>query len=253
MLLSNSILLGFPLSYAFNGSFSVGVAPILGYLSIRTNASQQSPWMPNDGALGGGVRVGARYEINQPISIGGALQSPIKFQKLKQYADLFKNSTQLPMIALIGTAWHVTSTTDILFDFEEIFWASTSSSGQLPTIPGGAGWRNAYDIKVGAQQQLNEIIVLRAGYQYGPVVIPEQYVFPYNVFNVPAALTEHLVTGGVGYQPFGKSFSIDLTTIYGIPKSLIDNGMGPLGAAAQGYTIKGSYVAALIGFNWKYC
>ena len=162
------------------------------------------------------------------------------------------NNTQLPVIALIGTVWHMSPATDILLDFEEIYWASTSSSGHLPPIPGSAGWRDSYDIKVGGQHQFNETITLRAGYQYGPVVIPEKYVFPYNVFNTASTLTEHTETGGVGYQPSIKDFSVDLATVYGFPSSITDNGVGPLGTAAEGYTIKGSYVAVLVGFNWKF-
>ena len=251
--LGAALLISFPISYAFNRSFSVGVAPVLGYLSLRTNASLQSPWMPNDDAVGGGVRVGVRYDINQQIAIGGSLQSPIRFQKLTQYADIIKNNTQLPVVALLGTAWHMTPVTDILFDFEEIFWAGTSSAGQVPTIPGGAGWRDAYDMKVGVQQQLNDKLTLRAGYQYSQEAIPEQYVFPYNVFNVASDLAQHTVTGGIGYQPSYKSFSVDLTAVYGLPKSITENAMGPLGAAGQGYNINGSYLTILVGFNWKYC
>ena len=250
--LNASALLTFPVSYAFNESFSVGISPLVGYLVLRTNASEQSPWMPNDSALGIGARFGAQYTINQQFSIGAALQTPIEFQKLRQYADILPNNTQLPVIALIGTVWHMSPATDILLDFEEIYWASTSSSGQLPPIPGSAGWRDSYDIKVGGQHQFNETITLRAGYQYGPVVIPEKYVFPYNVFNTASTLTEHTVTGGVGYQPSIKDFSVDLATVYGFPSSITDNGVGPLGTAAEGYTIKGSYVAVLVGFNWKF-
>ena len=108
-------------------------------------------------------------------------------------------------------------------------------------------------MKVGVQQQLNDKLTLRAGYQYSQEAIPEQYVFPYNVFNVASDLAQHTVTGGIGYQPSYKSFSVDLTAVYGLPKSITENAMGPLGAAGQGYNINGSYLTILVGFNWKYC
>lgn len=248
--LGGAAIFSFPIAFSINHSFSIGISPRIGYLGLITDASPQSPWEPYANALGIGARFGARYDINHKVSIGGSVTTPTRFAQLSQYSDILKYHFQLPTVLLVGTVFHATPKTDILFDFEEILWASTSSSGRPANI-GGAAWMNAYDFKVGIQQQINEKLTLRGGYQFSQEVIPTSNIYPNNVFNTPDNLTRDLITGGIGYQS-SRFFSFDLAVTYGLNVTLKDNGQGPLGPIAAGYSINGSYADVLLGLNWMF-
>lgn len=249
--IGGAALLNFPIAYSVNHSFSIGVMPTIGYLSLRTDASLQSPWEPNANTLGIGARFGAQYDLNRSLSFAGSVTTPTRFEKLSEYSDVIKNHIQLPTVLLVGSVFHAPTRTDILFDFEEVLWASTSSAGGGARTAGGDSWVNAYDFKIGLQQQIDDRFMLRGGYQYSQRVIPSNDIYPNNVFNSPDNLLRHLVMAGVGCQAT-KTFSFDFTVVYGLPVTLIDDGQGPAGLNAAGYTINGSVKGILLGLNWAF-
>ncbi|MEQ1727052.1 MAG: hypothetical protein ABL982_01620, partial [Vicinamibacterales bacterium] len=71
------------------------------------------------------------------------------------------------------------------------------------TSPGGVvdpfGWRNVWTVKAGAQRQVTEKLVLRAGYNYSQMPLKSEAVL--SATGAPATFQHH-ITGGAGIRLF---------------------------------------------------
>jgi len=138
-----------------------------------------------DSSTGWGVRVGWVGKLNDMISLGATYQSETKMSKFDKYDQLFaeQGSFNIPANYALGIAIHPTPKTTVLLDIEVIKYGDIKSianpnngwsGGILGTDNGpGFGWDDMTVYKLGVQHQINNDLILRAGFNYGGQPISE--------------------------------------------------------------------------------
>jgi long-chain fatty acid transport protein len=241
-------------AYKPTSNQAYGISLIGGYFQVKNNLTLFPSGATTKGAnktdwsLGMGARLGGQWNVSKLLSLGAAASTPIFFQKLKKYSDVIPYAPQLPVIATVGSAFHIFEKTDILFDLERLFWRKTSSSGKNP--PGGQGWKDTFVFKVGAQHDLTKEVKIRAGYNYGKSPIPKNNVL-FSALNEVITVTEHVFSAGGSYT-FSPTMSLDFGAGYMFPHKITDNGAGIAGAAAKGLNVKARGLVLTFGFNLTY-
>ena len=76
-------------------------------------------------------------------------------------------------------------------------------------------WRDQFVGRLGVEHTLDDARhwTLRAGYAYSNNPVPDATLTP-----LTATITEHLLTGGVGFRP-GSAWRFDLSAQWGVPAS----------------------------------
>ena len=118
-----------------------------------------------------------------------------------------------PQQVSAGVAWKVTGRLTLSGQFDYLDWSDAFdrlpvrlSKGNNADLNGLVGshrlndnvpldWRDQYVGRLGVEQRLGDHWTLRAGYAYGNNPVPAGTLTPLN-----AAITEHLLTAGVGYR-----------------------------------------------------
>ncbi len=247
--ISNQIL-----SYRPSCIESYGVSLIAAYLQIKNNLTQFPSGVPSRGsnrtdhAWGIGARFGGQWDIGQYASMGIAASTPIAFQKLKKYRDILAHPPRVPPVVTGGFAFHVSKCTDVLFDLEGAFWGNNAFTSKQPPV--GQGWRSTLSFKFGVQHKVTPDLRLRLGYNYGRTPIRKKFVF-FNGLSDSVSIIENIFTTGFTYD-FTPTINMDLGGSVQLNKKLTDNGRGPAGPAAQGFTLKARVFTVALGFNIKY-
>lgn len=233
---------------------SYGLALIIGYLQMKNNLTQFPSGIVTRGAnrmdwgLGIGARIGGQWNVSHFLSFGAAVSSPIFFQKLKKYNDVFQHAPRLPVIATGGLVLHLPDKTDFLFDMEGLFWKENPSTGKRPPI--GQGWRNVLIFKFGLQHQVIPELTARVGYNLGRTPVPGNAVL-FNALDEVITVNDQVISGGFTYN-ITESMTFDLGGAWMFKKKLRDNGKGPAGPNARGLRVKASGAVLTLGFNLKY-
>ena len=112
-----------------------------------------------------------------------------------------------------GLSWQATRSLTLSGQFDWIHWAGSFdtlpvhlTNGSNPDLNGVAGsnrlndnvplrWSDQFVGRVGVEQRFGEHWTVRGGYAYGNNPVPDGTLTPLN-----AAITEHLLTAGVGYR-----------------------------------------------------
>lgn len=251
---SDVMLVPFSLAWKPTSKQAYGLSLIAGRSTLITNFT-----LPNgmnskgnnktDAIYGLGGRIGGLWDVAKFLSLGATFTTPIFFQKYHKYNDLIKNRFVAPMRIGVGTAWHLSKSTDFLADIEGYFWKKTSSAGRSPA-KGGQGWKNTCAIMLGINHHINQEWTVRSGYSYNQIPIPSNEVFP-NAFSPSLALIKNTLAAGVSYQAW-QSLGFNLNAMYGFKNKIRDNGTGSLNGRAKNTTLSSQVCIALIGFTYMY-
>lgn len=99
------------ISYKINDDLAVGTGLLLGYADMKANLSnmnfaQTSGNSKLNRIFGYGIRIGAHWKANEDLQLGASYSSPILFEKLPHYQDIFPHSLNTPMTTTIGFAYY---------------------------------------------------------------------------------------------------------------------------------------------------
>jgi long-chain fatty acid transport protein len=233
-------------SYQVNPNLSVGVGLDLAWGSLDMGATMcvnpTTCWNAGGGqssSYGVGTQLGIGYKVGD-LTVGFNYQSPISM-KYKHVFDsnndkIFEDlKLQQPQEVAAGIGYKVLPNLKVGLDLRWINWSDADGYKQFK-------WKDQTVIAVGSEYQVNPVLKLRAGYNYGksPIrsysglngntasAIPNLGTFPdfnvqwFNLIGFPA-ITEHHITFGGSYQ-FTKNFAVDLAYVHAFEKKVESSG-----------------------------
>lgn len=208
-------------SMKLNPTNSVGVSLNLAYQMFKANglqnftfpAPQNYSSAPGsvtdagyDSSTGWGLRLGWEGQVTPDMTLGATYQTKTKMGKFNKYKGLFaeQGGFDIPANFGVGIAYKASPAVTVAADLERIQYSGVSSVanpllpalniGSLGTSGGpGFGWTDQTTFKLGASYQYQPNLVLRAGYNHGSSVIPNNQT----LFNLlaPATVQDHLTLG----------------------------------------------------------
>jgi len=228
--------------------FSFGVAPIFAIQRFKANGlgpfagfSARPGNLTNRGydySVGGGVRVGVEFQLDENIRVGASYQSKLLMSRFKKYSGLFAENGDfdIPSNFQVGVAFDVTPDLTLMLDYRYINYSEIAAIGNPnPLGPLGAstgsgfGWVDVQTIKIGAEYQATDDLTVRAGYAYNTGAIPNNQV----TFNILAPATvRHHITAGATYK-FSANSDVEFAAMFAPSVSIT----GPTGGG-QLTTIK---------------
>lgn len=148
------------------------------------------------------------------------------------YGDAMVTNT-FPQQVSAGVAWEAMRRLTLTAQFDWINWGDAFQvldvrlrRGNNADLNGLLGsdrlddtaplrWRDQFVGRLGVEHALDDARrwTLRAGYAYGNNPVPDGTLTP-----LTAAVTEHLLTGGIGFRP-GGAWRFDLSVQWGLPAS----------------------------------
>lgn len=237
-------------AYEITPRLSIGISPVvsMGKLEISPSGIANHPELDpapthatNVGTRyiwGAGVNAGIYYDTCRNWKFGFAVKSPQWCEKIMVYDnignDLHSHALDLDLPMIISTGCSYTGIKDTILavdirymDYGNIIGfkdGGYDSDGAFL----GLGWRSIMVVAVGVQHQLNERLILRAGYCYNQNPIRNEN----QVYNVPSPLAmEHSVHVGTGFF-FGRDWELSLAYTHAFK----NGGTGPL-YSSQGAVI----------------
>ncbi len=258
-------------AYRITDGFSVGIAPIFAIqafeaigLSAFGGFSSDPSNLTNNGhdySFGFGGRVGFQFAPIDSVQIGGAYQFRTYMTEFDKYAGLFaeQGDFDIPPALQVGVSWKPIDEVTLLFDYRRIWYSDVAAVGNAgPTsfadmgargLGGdngiGFGWNDVDIFKIGAQWDVNENWIARAGYSYGENPITSSEV----LFNILApGVIEHHITGGLSYK-INETNSINLAALYAPSASV--SGPNPL-SSGQTIELEMHQFEFTIGWAWKF-
>ena len=228
-------------AWKFTPTQSIGISPLIGYqrfkaygLDAFSPISSDPSHLTNKGydtTWGGGLRVGYFAQLGA-FAVGAAYSTKIS-GKFDQYKGLFaeQGKFDIPENYNIGLAWKATPALTLALDWQHISYSKVKSVGnpsnQLGCAPGfpagpgtgaaclgasdtsiGFGWDDVNAIKLGVEYQMNERLLLRAGYNHSDNPIQSRDV----TFNIlaPGVVQDHYTLGFT----YGVGKSSEITMAY---------------------------------------
>lgn len=165
-------------------------------------------------AFGVGVGFGFLYDVTGRVTVGAAYKSKQEFSPLEYNlgagdirsapgsalpAGKYELDLDYPQQASIGAAFRATPAVTISADVKWIEWSDTL--GQLSVRgPGGVEvpmdprWIDQTVYALGVNWQVNGIVRVRAGYNYGKTPLQDEFV--QRNFILPAVAERHVTVGG---------------------------------------------------------
>lgn len=274
------------LSWAVNDALSLGAALELVYADLKQkvfpDTSFVSPSNPADAFFGyelkdmndltPGFRLGARYRLNDRVSLGIAYapkteltlkdgtmnvdMSAIGLGKVR-YRDVRAKGIDKPQELGAGIALQTTDNLLVAMEVNWIDWSAavrrsdiTASDPDNPAAPNRLdlrtqlNWRDQYVFAVGAAYDLTSRTVLRCGYNYARNPIPDGHLSP-----LLSTINQHHLTLGGGYQ-LSKTWRIDGAMEYDLPETVnYNNKELPFGPGAK-ETAEVLNLYVELGGNW---
>ena len=141
-------------TYRPDADTAYGASVILGYSDFKSNFAtlpnllETSGGLETDRALGIGFRFGGLWDLNDTVTVGATVATPVWFQEFEKYNDLFLGSVNTPANAGVGLAWKATPDTDVALDVKWIAWGSEKTLAERPA-KGGFGWDDTPVFAVG--------------------------------------------------------------------------------------------------------
>ncbi|EGW54938.1 OmpP1/FadL family transporter [Candidatus Endoriftia persephone] len=216
------MFVGISYSRLLSEEHSIGITPILAVQSISVTGlepfrmfSKYPDSVTNNGtdvSVGGGVRFGWLWRVNQQLKLGASYQTRLWMQKFDSYKGLFAEAGDfdIPPNFDLGFSYRFTPEWTFAFDYQRIQYSEVNAVGNpadLVFIPGstllgtddglGFGWNDQNVYKFGVQWQYSDDLTLRAGYSYATDTFENSQA----LFNIlaPAVIKEHF-TGGFGLK-----------------------------------------------------
>jgi len=159
-----------------------------------------------DSSTGLGVRFGWTGQFTKDFSMGAYYQPKTRMKKFDDYKYLFAEHGKfdIPEHYGLGIAYSVTPQTIMLFDVVQINYSKIKALGNknnhnpANTFLGeddgkGFGWSDMTVYKLGIRHQMNDRMVLRAGWNYGKQPIAADQL-DFNLL-APAVVEQHLTLG----------------------------------------------------------
>ncbi|MFK7894576.1 MAG: OmpP1/FadL family transporter [Myxococcota bacterium] len=211
-----------------------------------------------DEALGGGFRVGLQFEAIDGLFLGLSYASPIWFEEFEWgISDELGASADLdfgldfPAKINVGLSYQFTQNLRIETDLRWIDYANTDgfrrdgygAAGEVR----GFGWKSILVFALGAEYEIGEIGVFRAGYNFGENPIPSNRSF----FNAPApAIVEHHFTVGAGIR-IAPKITFDIAYYHGLKNADSGSVITPSGAV-DGTRVRHSLTENSISFGLSF-
>lgn len=167
-----------------------------------------------DGAFGFGFQLGARYNVNDLLSIGASYTSAQWFEDF-EWNSTFANPNlpsfgspttisfglDVPAVWAAGVGLTPLPGLTLAVDGRYLTYESTDGFAESGFNPDGSvagfGWQNIFVLAAGGEYWFAEKFAVRAGYNYSQNPIPEEQSF----FNVPApAVVQSHLTLGAGIR-----------------------------------------------------
>jgi long-chain fatty acid transport protein len=171
-----------------------------------------------DGALGIGFSLGWQGQINDKLTLGATYHSKNNMQEFDDYKGLFaeKGDFDMPSWFGLGLSYKVSPKLTVAFDFTRTMYSDVDAisnelvvsappgfpSGFNMFAPGtmlgddkgsGFAWEDINVFKLGVAYEVNQNLVVRAGWSHGENPIDESQTF----FNLlaPATIEDHFNIG----------------------------------------------------------
>ena len=213
----------FSYAHKLNNQFSLGGGLVAAGQSVKVRGlsqfwsftkTQTGQNLTNEGTNysgGGGVIVGAQWDVSKKFGLAASYRSLMIMTKFKKYSNLFAQGGgfNVPPVGSVGFAWHLQPNMTFTGKVKRIWYSAvpamsnpienlgkrnTDRSYALGGDNGaGFGWRDMTVFSVGWQWERDARWTWRAGYSYGKQPIrPSQVVF--NVL-APAVVEQHFTAG----------------------------------------------------------
>lgn len=263
-------------------AFSIGVSPNIDYQSITISETINGvPFFdPSDHSkiqqgtvkldlgrptnqMGFGGTIGALYDVNKYITLGGVYTSRqyfspseyrlgdgdiVAYNGATGKAGTYKMDLDFPQQLAFGVAVKPLEALLISVDAKWINWSATHDKvtlsgpdGSFQKMDGSFtdhttlnfGWSDQWVYSIGAQYAVNDKLTLRAGYNYGKSPIGEEDVFNNMVF---PAIVEHHATAGASYK-LDKNWGLSMTYMKAFKNTI--EGKGDVSSDMQAATAFG--------------
>ncbi len=218
------------------GMFSIkrwaGTAEVSGYGELDLGQFEESL-----NGWGIGATFGALYKPNDQLSFGLTVRTPSKLnlsgtvniENIDLLGANFKNESEAdmsltmpwwiaggvayrPMTDLVVTAdlqWTQWSKVkELVTEYQDAYWDLLMTGSGENVVP--MRWKNALQIRVGAEYMLYQNVALRAGYYYDPTPVPDSTM---NVL-LPC-FTFNGITLGLGYNLNGLQIDFGFEMLFG--------------------------------------
>lgn len=247
------------LNFAYRASerWTVGIAPLIvvqkfsarglaGFAPLSVDPGSLNG-RDSDYELGGGVRVGAIYQLRPDIRVGGQYTSQLFIHDYTKYNGLFAEGGNLdaPAHYTVGLSWEASPRLTLAFDYQRILYGSIGTIGNPgPTaaelagniapsrLLGGAdgigfGWNDVSVYKFAAVYGWNDRVTLRAGWGHNSGVASGSQALLSPL--VPAGMRDVLTVGltyrstdsdefSMGYfHSFGATTQNPQSPFFGVP------------------------------------
>jgi long-chain fatty acid transport protein len=255
------------------GALSVGVAPVLaiqdfsayglgafGQFGLSSNPAELTNHSPNY-SVGGGVRAGAQYHVNEQFTLAVAGSTPIWSTSFSSYSGLFAGggSFDIPGEIGAGVSYKIFPAFAVMLDYKHIFYSGVKSVGDpmAPLLPGslgtangpGFGWRGVDVVALGLEWRARDNLTLRAGYAHNTQPITAANV----TFNIlaPGVVTDH-IGGGFTYG-VNRNSAIDFAVLYSPRAGVSGPEVTPYGATpGSNINISMSQLVVTLGYTYHF-
>lgn len=212
--------------HSFGASLLIGIARFeaygLGLFDSFTQTQGTLDGFSNQGkdwTVGVGVRIGWLGDFGK-LKVGAAYTSEVDMDEFNHYTELFAESGDIdvPANMAIGISFQATPDILVAFDVQRTFYEDVRAIANTgPNLAGspngplggderklglknglGFGWADRNVYKLGAEYNMNETWLFRAGWNYSESPINEDREIIFNL--VAPATVEHHLTFGATYS-----------------------------------------------------
>jgi long-chain fatty acid transport protein len=255
------------------GALSLGMAPVVavqafsayglgafGQFGLSSNPTELTDHSPNY-SVGGGVRAGAQYHVNEQLTLALAGSTPIWSTTFASYSGLFAGGGgfDIPGEIGAGVAYKILPTLTAVLDYKHIFYSGVKSVGDpmSPLLPGslgtangrGFGWRDVDVIALGLEWRALDNLTLRAGYAHNSQPITSSNV----TFNIlaPGVVTDH-IGGGFTYA-VNRNSALDFAVLYSPRAGVSGPEVTPYGPTpGSNINISMSQLEVTVGYTYHF-
>jgi len=250
------------------GNLSIGIAPTmaiqvfsaygLAAFSPISSAPTDLTGRGPDWSVGGGLRAGALYRVNEQLSLALAGSTPMWMSNFTNYSGLFAGggSFNIPATIGAGVSYKVLPTLAVMVDWKHIFYSGVKSIADQMTAQAllgsgsgpGFGWRDVDVVSLGVEWKYSDMLTLRAGYAHNT-----QPITPNNVtFNImaPGVVTDH-IAGGLSYN-ITRNAALDLTVVYSPRAGVTGPEITPQGPTGRMVNISMSQLQVTLGYTYHF-
>jgi len=259
-------------AYKLTDTLSVGATANVMVAQMKYDVASGFGQALHDTATSAGIgaTVGVKFTPVRMVTLGAAYETKSWFQdfsfKVAERPNPMAPGTTIPggtdkltfdqpQSVTLGASVTPFEMLLLAADVQWINWSQTMGKG-LPkyssdasatgAMPFDMNWSDQWVLKVGAQVAPMRGLKVRAGYNYGKMPLDPNRAFENLAF---PAVTEHHVTGGVGYE-LGDRWAFNLTGIYALNTKL--QGANAAEQFITAYTTEMSQFEVDFGLSYRF-